>query len=137
MTEARAIEQWLAHRPPFRFVDELLEAEEERGLFALYLAQDDPRLTNDRLEPLLLVEALAQSMAAFDGYLRAGVKATGMLAEVKASFFGAARGGDTVMLEVTRTRELADLARFSCRAMVGEELLVEAVILVKRTSSPA
>ncbi len=127
-----AIEQWLPHREPFRFVDELVEVAGDTGRCALNLAPDDPRLSDGRFQPLLLVEALAQCTAVIDGYLNGGKPASGLLAEVQASFHSAARGGERVDLEVRRVREHGPLLRYVGRATVGDRLCVEAELTVVR-----
>lgn len=129
----RAIEQWVPHRPPFLFVDEIVSVEKEGGRFVLALAAEDPRLYDGALPALLLVEALAQSTAAFHGITREGRRERGMLVEIQdAKLFGAATSGDRVLLDVERTRVHGQLARFRGRASVGGRPLVEAELTVVR-----
>ncbi len=61
------IQDLIPHRPPFRFVDTMVSAGEDEGVFALELTIDDERCSAGTLAPLFLVEALAQSAAAYHG----------------------------------------------------------------------
>lgn len=127
-----AIEQWLPHRAPFRFVDTLVAVDGDTGRFSLVLAVDDPRLSGGYLQPLYLAEALAQSTAALNGYWRQDGPEMGLLVEMSASFHGAAHGGEVVSLEVRRLREHGPLGRYQGWASVGGRLLVEVELTVVR-----
>jgi len=127
------IERWLPHRPPFRFVDELVAARDDGAEFLLRLATDDPRLRDGALAPLFLVEAVAQATAAFHGYTHAGAPEAGVLVEIqRAALHAPARGGDVVDIAVRRLHSLGALARFAGRVSAGPRLLAEAEITVAR-----
>ncbi len=126
------IEQWLPHRKPFLFIDELVEMRADGGRFVLRLAPDDPRLTDGRLKPLLLVEALAQTTAALNGHDNQGRAERGLLVDVSATFHGDGRAGDVIELDVHRVRVHGALFRYAGRATAGGRLLVEAELTVMR-----
>ena len=128
-----AIEQWLPHRPPFLFVDELRAASGGGGTCALRLAADDPRLVDGRLPPWLVLEALAQSIAACNGFGKTDGREEGMLVEIQdAELQDAARGGETVVLCVERRQSQGALVRFAAHATVGERTQVRALLTVAR-----
>jgi 3-hydroxymyristoyl/3-hydroxydecanoyl-(acyl carrier protein) dehydratase len=127
-----SIEQWLPHREPFRFVDELIEVKGETAELELRLARDDPRLQNGTLPPLLLVEALAQGAAVFNSYTHPQERESGLLGDVQASLYGPARAGELVRLTVSRLRTHGPLVRFLGRATAEGRLLVEAELTVMR-----
>jgi 3-hydroxymyristoyl/3-hydroxydecanoyl-(acyl carrier protein) dehydratase len=129
------IEDWLPHRPPFRFVDEIVAVAGETGEFVLRLAPDDPRLHNGHLQPLLLVEALAQSAAVFNSYTQQGGTKSGVLVEIQASLYGAAAAGDVVRLYIQRILDRGSLAKFRGRALVNDTLLIETEFMVMRTNA--
>ena len=128
------IDRLIPHRPPFRFVDEVVRVDPESGEFLLNLSATDPRLSTGRLAPLLVVEALAQAAAAFHGASQcSGGPETGMLvqlAEVK--LMAAAAANDRVSLRVTRSHTLGDLVRFIGQATVNGRSLVSAELTVAR-----
>ena len=126
------IEQWLPHREPFLFVDELVELRPDGGRFLLRLAAGDRRLTDGTLRPLLLVEALAQTTAALNGREHPGNPERGLLVDVSATFHGHGRAGDAIELDVTRLRVHGALYRYAGRATVDGRLLVEVELTVMR-----
>ena len=126
------IEQWIPHRKPFLFIDELVEMRPDGGRFVLRLAPDDPRLDKGTLKPLLLVEALAQTTAALAGHEHPERPERGLLVDVSATFHGDGHGGDVIDLDVHRVRTHGALHRYSGRATVGDRLLVEAELTVMR-----
>ncbi len=127
-----AIEPLIPHRAPFRFVDAAVHVDATGGDFVITLSPDDERLTSGYLAPLLLVEALTQSAAAWHG-TRQQTEETGVLAQIeRARLYGAARGGERVLLHVERERVLGNLARFVGSARRGDETLADAVFTVRR-----
>jgi len=138
MKYAAQIDSLLPHRPPFRFVDELVEVSGERGEFCLCLAADDPRLLEGAMSPVLLVEALAQSAAAYQHSRITGESHRGLLASIdSARFFGAARGGERVQLLIRRDRSYGAFVRFSGTATQGPRPLAEAEFTVCYLSDTA
>lgn len=130
------IERLIPHRPPFRYVDELVHVKDGRGEFLLRLALEDPRLWQGKLPPLLLVEALAQCAAAFHGASSSGRAESGVLVQIdKAILRREARAGDEVSLTVRRTHALGKLVRFSGAAHIDGEAVVEAQFTVARSEA--
>jgi 3-hydroxyacyl-[acyl-carrier-protein] dehydratase len=129
------IDDLIAHRPPFRFVDEVVEVGEEDGTMLLRLAHDDPRLQRGALPAVLLLEAMAQATAAFSGARGAatGEHESGVLVSIdRGRLHGCPRGGDAVLLRVKRAHQLGPVVRFSARAELERTLLAEAEITVRR-----
>lgn len=127
------IDNLLIHRPPFRFVDALVSVSEVDGVFALTLSAGDPRLTDGRLAPLFLVEALAQSAAAFFGAQQAHSAESGFLVELSAvELLADAHANQSVRLRVTKQRQLGAVARFLGEAKHNDALLARATITVAR-----
>lgn len=139
MTPPRpAIESLIPHRAPFCLVDAVVEIEGERGEMELRLERDDPRLRGGCLQPLYLVEALAQAAAALNGALHPDTAETGMLVEIgRTRLVGAARAGDTVRLRVHREQSFGALHRLSGIAIVKGRVLAETTLTVLRTTQEA
>ncbi len=132
------IDSLIPHRPPFRFVDRVVRLAEDGGEFELHLDTGDRRLNGDRLDPLFLVEALAQSAAAFHGATQNAAPGRGMLVDVSGSrFYAAARAGETVLLRIERERVFGNLVRFVGSARCGERLLAETRLTVQRQPNTA
>lgn len=132
-----AVEGWLPHRPPFRFVDRVVSRAEASAEMAIDLGPTDARLTNGVLPPLMLLESLAQTIAAFSG-MQAGGAEPGMLVEIdRARLLRAAPAGASVRLVVERRHALGNMSRFGARAELAGELLVEAELTVARVEPPA
>lgn len=138
------IDALIPHRPPFRFVDEVIRIEGEEGSFALRLAENDARLRGNGLAPLFLLEALAQSTAAFHGaHLqlepnRGSELEEGVLVQIDAAeLHQRASAGDDVLLWVRRSHRLGSLVRFETRASVADTVLARADITVQRQVSDA
>lgn len=69
--ELYSLETLVDHRGPMAFIDELVEAEGDRGRCRAVVRADNPFLIDDRLPVWTLVEYMAQSVAVFAGYARA------------------------------------------------------------------
>ncbi|MBI5509252.1 MAG: hypothetical protein HY903_10915 [Deltaproteobacteria bacterium] len=132
------LEQLIAHRPPFRFVDRVDACGDDRGSFLLTLATDDPRLQDGVLPPLLVLEGLLQATAAYSGLQGARQPESGMVVQLdNVVLVAAAHAGDTVHLTVSRTHALGPLVRFHAAARVGDRLLVEGELSVARSPRAA
>lgn len=155
-TEALEIESWIAHRPPFRWVDTLVDLQDDGGSFVLRLAPEQPRMQHGLHPSLVLLEALAQSTAAFWGAQAAGrgettstvssvpsaapsanpsptnVESGVIVAIDDAMLVASPRPHDEIILTVRRTHMLGPLVRFSGEARRGETLLCRADLSVRR-----
>ena len=129
-----SFDRLIPHRPPFRFVDDVLEVGDESAELVLRLVPGDARLTNGRLAPLFLIEALAQAAAAFHGLKNAGTPEAGMLVQLdRVQLLAAACEGDEVHLTVRRTHTLGALVRFDGRVRVADCLLAAGELTVARS----
>jgi len=131
------VEELIPHRPPFLFVDHAHHVSDTEGSFYLRLAGDDPRLQQGELQPLFLLEALAQSTAAFNGIhgKREVPDATesGVLVQIdKATLHARARAGDDIVLRVREVRRFGALVIFDGTAQCGDRILAEARLTVRR-----
>lgn len=132
-----AIETLIPHRAPFRLVDRIVSLTDDAGCCVLELSRNDSRLQYDLLPAVYLVEALAQSAAAYHGCAlrRAGRSEAenGMLVQIDSAVLHApARAGDNVTLDVRRTHQLGGMVRFTGCARVGDQHLAEAQFTVAR-----
>jgi 3-hydroxymyristoyl/3-hydroxydecanoyl-(acyl carrier protein) dehydratase len=128
---SKGLDELVPHRAPFRFVDEVVSVETDRCELLLRLAPNDARLTAGELRPLLVVEALAQSTAAFYGAHGTEGTRIGLLVELShVRLHGPALAGETVRLLVELHREISGFARFAGRAFAGARLLAEAELTV-------
>jgi 3-hydroxyacyl-[acyl-carrier-protein] dehydratase len=132
-----AIEQLIPHRPPFLLVDEILELEAgKRVVGRREIRADDwwfPGHFPDRpvMPGVLMVEAIAQcgAVAVLADEANAG----------KIPFFGGidncrfkrvVEPGDTLTMECEFVRVRGPVAKGEGRALVGDELAVEAMLTV-------
>lgn len=137
--DVEAIMEVLPHRPPFLFLDRVLELEPTVRAVGLktvtigeaYFQGHFP--THPVMPGVLLLEALAQLSGVL---LLTGIDRAGRLAyftSVKeAKFRLPVRPGDTVRLESVARRYATRFGRlmcwFDCRALVGDDLVAEAEI---------
>ncbi|MBI2302450.1 MAG: 3-hydroxyacyl-ACP dehydratase FabZ [Armatimonadetes bacterium] len=137
--DVQAIMEVLPHRPPFLFLDRVLELEptvRAVGIKAVTIGEayfQGHFPTHPVMPGVLLLEAFAQLSGVL---LLTGIERDGRLAyftSVKeAKFRQPVRPGDTVRLESVARRYATRFGRlmcwFDCRAMVGGELAAEAEI---------
>lgn len=123
--------QLLPHRPPFLLIDRITQVkDQDQGDPALTaerrLSGDDPLLTRDGLLPgPLVIEALCQAAACLNGLALAAAAAgsgpgqahKGYLVAVSDfHFHGAARAGETLVLQVTREGRRGPMHAFTATA---------------------
>ncbi|MDR0526015.1 MAG: 3-hydroxyacyl-ACP dehydratase FabZ [Spirochaetaceae bacterium] len=127
------IEKLLPHRKPFLFVDEIVQADQEkiiaRHIFTeseFFFAGHFPQYPV--VPGVILIETMAQSGGA--GLRKTGVlggDALFFLASVdKVKFRRQVRPGEEVRSEITNLRVSAKTIKQSGKAFVGEELAAEA-----------
>ena len=139
MMDIHQILKQLPHRYPFLLVDRVLEIEKGVRIRALKnVTMNEPFFTGHFphrpvMPGVLMLEALAQAAAllAFDTlgetpddttvYYFAGIDG--------ARFKRPVEPGDQLILEVTLDRMKAGIFKFKSRAMVGEQLAVEAELM--------
>ena len=139
MMDIHQILKQLPHRYPFLLVDRVLEIEKGARIRALKnVTMNEPFFTGHFphrpvMPGVLMLEALAQAAAllAFDTlgetpddktvYYFAGIDG--------ARFKRPVEPGDQLILEVTLDRMKAGIFKFKSRAMVGDQLAVEAELM--------
>ena len=126
---AAEIEKFLPHRAPMVMVDELIEFEGDSARAVKEFGRSDYEIEEGFVTQSLLIEALAQTVAAMFGREAAqkGLPpAIGMLTGVKDFRFGRkVRAEERVSLEVAVTRRLAPFAFAEGRALCGSEVVAE------------
>jgi len=120
MNERASQEPILPHRAPFRLIDRLLEATEQRGVGIKLVAASDPCVTVAGILPAAFVlEALAQTGGAYLNALGGDGTHGGLLAQVEAfTVHEPVRVGDTLRIEVRITRRFRAATIFEGHASV-------------------
>lgn len=115
----------IPHRFPWLLVDRVVARGVDEVTAVKQLGHTDPLLATGELPELLLLEALAQAAACFNGEQLG--RHRGLLVGVSdCSFAGRPRVGDTIVLWARRTAHLGALVRFRGEARVAERLLASA-----------
>jgi 3-hydroxyacyl-[acyl-carrier-protein] dehydratase len=127
------IEGILPHRPPFLFVDEVVEISETKIIAKKYVRDDEyffkGHFPNEPIMPgVLIVEALAQTGGVMILQKRRGVIPL-FLGIDKARFKKIVRPGDTLVMEVELLRDRGDIVKLSGIARVGDEIACQAEIM--------
>jgi len=127
------IEGILPHRPPFLFVDEVVEISETKIIAKKYVRDDEyffkGHFPNEPIMPgVLIVEALAQTGGVMILQKRKGVIPL-FLGIDKARFKKIVRPGDTLIMEVKLLRDRGDIVKLSGIARVGDEIACQAEIM--------
>jgi 3-hydroxyacyl-[acyl-carrier-protein] dehydratase len=127
------IEEILPHRPPFLFVDEIVEISDTKIIAKRHVRDDEyffkGHFPNEPIMPgVLIVEALAQTGAVMILRKMKGVIPL-FLGIDKARFRRIVRPGDTLIMEVKLLRERGDIVKISGVARVGDEIACQAEIM--------
>ena len=130
MTE---IEKLIPHREPFLFVDEIIEATQEKIVAKRLYSESEYFFKGHFPEyPVVPGVILVETMAQAGG---AGVRKLGILADDSLFFFATVdkvkfrrqvRPGDEVRLEITNLRLSPKMIKQSGKAYVGDEVAAEA-----------
>jgi len=127
------IKEILPHRPPFLFVDEVIEIADKRIVAKRHIRPDEfffaGHFPQEPIMPgVLIVEALAQTAGVM--LLRKYKGAIPLFMGIdKARFRRIVKPGDTLLMEAEVIHDRGKVVKISGRAKVGDETVCEAVIL--------
>jgi 3-hydroxyacyl-[acyl-carrier-protein] dehydratase len=130
----------LPHRAPFIFVDEVTELQPgESALGRKVFLADEPffrgHFPSDPLVPgVILTEALAQMAGLAAGQAGRGFRLTAIKAM---KFLAAVRPDEVVTLQAWKRGAVGGLWQFDVRAMVGETVVAEGVVVLSEAPAPA
>jgi len=130
-----AADQLVPHRLPMRLVERLVECDEKSGIVETEIPFEHPLVDeNGILEPLILVELIAQGYAVFRGYSDRlsglGVR-RGLLVGVKRlECFRQVFAGDRLRIRTWTVTELEDFAVAEGEVWRADELLAGGEIKV-------
>ncbi len=127
--------QLVPHRPPVLAIDRLTEFGGEGDVVESAIPMDSIFIRDDgSVEPLVLVEIIAQAFAAVKGYgeLRENNPVSkGFLVEVKAcKVYGAAHGGDRLRVVINRLGGTPDFSLAEGKVLRGNDVLVSGKVMV-------
>jgi 3-hydroxyacyl-[acyl-carrier-protein] dehydratase len=127
------IKKILPHRPPFLFVDEVLEISDQRIVAKRHIRGDEyffpGHFPDEPIMPgVLIVEAIAQAGGVM--LLRKYENAIPLFMGIdKARFRKIVKPGDELILEVRVLQERGKVVKISGTAKVKEEIVCEATIM--------
>ncbi len=133
MMDIEGIKAILPHRPPFLFVDEVLEISNDRILAKKNVKEDEYFFTGhfpgEPIMPgVLMVEAIAQAGGVM--LLRSRRNAIPLFMAIdKVRFRKIVKPGDTLILEVRLVQDRGKVAKITGTAKVNDILACEATIL--------
>jgi len=126
------IDELIPHRRPLRLIDEILEMDEDSAATASTVTDQWPLIANGSVNPIVLIELVAQTALAHRGYTQikksaAAVVRKGFLVGVKkADFFIDEIPPHTRIITRSTTRVLFDNFReISGIARIGEDIIAE------------
>lgn len=136
MSQFLPIEQYLPHRGAMRLLDDLLDADDDHAVAAVRIRHDTPFLENGVLPTWVIVEYMAQTIAAW-----AGFQARQRAQPVKIGFLLGTRRFDAMRPALTPGAHLriearcefktdAGLGMFSCTAWEEDTLIAQAQLSV-------
>lgn len=133
-----SLTELLPHREPMLLLDEIREVGEEHIVCAYTVSEDSPFVVQSRLEPVGLLETLAQAMAAFVGHQGrlAGGDTIPMGFVVGASSVTFADtevlAGDALVVEAWQREAVGGYGSFDGRVLREDEVVCEGTLKVYR-----
>ncbi len=133
-----SLNELLPHRAPMLLLDEIREVGEEHIVCTYTVSDDSPFVVQGRLEPIGLLETLAQAMAAFVGHRGrlAGGDTIPMGFVVGASDVSFAdaevRTGDPLLVEAWQRETVGGYGSFEGQVRRGDDVLCEGTLKVYR-----
>lgn len=120
----------MPHRKPMRLVERILAVCGENVTVEALVTQGDLFCDpNGKLSPAALIELLAQSYAAFNGYISLAAGKTpsmGFLVSIKkVEMIGQARAGDRLRVEVCSGGSFGEFTLVQGEVFRGEELIAK------------
>lgn len=121
------IEAWIPQRPPFVFIDTIVEMSGEHAITQFTISEECPLVENGRLSLAGLMENAAQSCAARAGWVH---RQQGK--EVKIGYIGAIKQievtrfpqvGDTLVTEARVLQEVLNISLIGCTTRIGDEVI--------------
>lgn len=128
-------EELVPHRLPMRLVDQLVSVEGKNGTVKTQVQKDCPLVAaTGQLEDVALVELIAQGYAALKGYVdrrdNKPVRQGFLVGIKKLEWFGAAKVGDDLQINICTVAELDDFAVAEGDVWCGEKLLARGEVKV-------
>ncbi|MDR2018070.1 MAG: hypothetical protein LBQ00_04240 [Syntrophobacterales bacterium] len=130
-----AAEKLIPQRPPMGAVDRLSEYHGCQGVVEAHIDRDSLFLRDDgSVEPMALVEIVAQSFAAVKGYenlVQGKSVGKGYLTEVKRfEFYGAIRGGDELSVVINKFGETDEFTLAEGKIICRGEVMASGNLMV-------
>ena len=127
MNPRHDIEAWIPQRPPFVFIDTIVEMNGEYAITQLTVSEECPLVEDGQLSLAGLMEHAAQSCAARAGWVQ---RQQGK--EVKIGYIGAIKQievtrfpkiGETVVTEARVLQEVLNISLIGCTTKIGDEVI--------------
>ena len=132
MNPRHDITEWIPQRPPFVFIDTIVEMSADHAVTRFTIPAECPLVENQSLMLAGLMEHAAQTCAARAGWVQ---RQQGQ--EVKIGYIGAvkqieatrlSRVGETLTTEAHVVQEVLNICLIECTTRIGEELIATTTI---------
>ena len=127
MNPMHDIEKWIPQRPPFVFIDTVVEVSDTHAVTQFTIPADSPLVENGRLSLAGLMENAAQTCAVRAGY--SGGNRIGFIGAVKQmETTRFPQTGETLTTEVRLLQEVLNISLIECVTRIGEETIATATL---------